>query len=232
MKLILVASMALAAYFVSSALFTSMNMVRSWLRLERLVELSHPFLRLGRAGADDDAVGLQEVTDGGTFLEEFGVGNDIEGDLLAALCKDLFDFGLDLVCGSDRDCGLLTMTRVARHVAGDALGHCEHVLEVGRAVFVGRCTDGNELHLGMFDRIFHIGGEAQPAFGDVALDDGLQARLPDRQTTPALSSVDLALVDVHADDCVADFCQARARDQTDVAGTEDGRVRRDGSLLC
>jgi len=29
-------------------------------------------------GSDDDTVGLHEVLDGGAFLEEFGVGDDIE----------------------------------------------------------------------------------------------------------------------------------------------------------
>src|SRR5690606_39102286 len=64
-------------------------------------------------------------------------------------------------------------------------------------------------------------GEAQPAFGDVAGDDGLEPRLPDGDDA-SLELVDLALVDVDADHGVADFRQAGTRDETDIAGTEDG----------
>src|SRR5690606_1031248 len=65
------------------------------------------------------------------------------------------------------------------------------------------------------------GGEAQPAFGHVALDDRLQAGLPDRDDS-ILELLDLGLVDIHADDGVADFRQAGAGDEADVAGSEDG----------
>ena len=110
---------------------------------------------------------------------------------------------------------------IARHVAGDAFGHGQNVLQVGRAVFVGRRADGDELYFGVVDGFCHVGGEAQPAFGHVALDDGLQAGLPDRDDT-GLELVDLALVDIHADHGMADFREAGAGDEANVAGAENG----------
>ncbi len=85
-------------------------------------------------------------------------------------------------------------------------------MQVGRAVLVGRGADGDELHFGVLDRFFDVGGEAQPAFGDVAGDDGFEARLPDGDDA-GLELVDLALVNVDADDAVADFGHARPGDQ-------------------
>ncbi len=83
MKLMRVASMALAAYLVNSALRTSMTRVRSWLRLKGSVELAHEgqgALALGRGvHAEHDAVGAHEVVDRGAFLQEFGVADDGEG---------------------------------------------------------------------------------------------------------------------------------------------------------
>ncbi len=111
MKVILVASIALAAYLVSSALRHVHELGAVVVAVEGLVELAHAFLRAGGAGADDDAVGLEEVADGGAFLEEFRVGDDVEGDRLAAFGEDLLDLGLDLVGGADRDSALvLTIT--------------------------------------------------------------------------------------------------------------------------
>ena len=66
--------------------------------------------------------------------------------------------------------------------------------------------------------------------GVVAGDDGLEARLPDGDDA-GLELVDLALVDVHADHGVADFCQAGAGDEANVAGAEDGEFHRWFSLM-
>jgi hypothetical protein len=45
---------------------------------ERLVQLAHDLERLLAHRADDDAVGLHEVVDGRAFLQELGVGDDVE----------------------------------------------------------------------------------------------------------------------------------------------------------
>ena len=66
-----------------------------------------------------------------------------------------------------------------------------------------------------------VGGEVQPAGGVVGLDHRLQARLVDRDHA-AIEPIDLGRVDVDADHVVADLGQARAGDQADIAGAEDG----------
>jgi hypothetical protein len=58
-------------------------------------------------------------------------------------------------------------------------GRCQHVLQVGRAIFVGRRAHADELQRAMRHRVDHIGGELQPASGGVALDQGIQPRLED-----------------------------------------------------
>ncbi len=191
--------------------------------VEGLVDLAHALLRARRAGADKDAVGLEEVGDRRALLEEFGVGDDVEGDRLAALGEYLRDALLHLPGGADGYGGFVHDHPVARHVTGDLLGDREHVLQVGRAVLVGRGADGDELHLGVAHRLGGVCGETQAALGEVARDDRLQAGLPDRDGAGA-QLVDLGLVDVHAQHVVADFREARAADQADVAGTENGEL--------
>ena len=78
MKLILVASMQLAAYLVSSAERTSITMILSWLRLNGRIDLAQHLLGLRVRGADDDAVGAHAVGDRGALLEEFRVGDHVE----------------------------------------------------------------------------------------------------------------------------------------------------------
>jgi hypothetical protein len=118
--------------------------------VEGLVDLAHALLCARRAGADEDAVGLEEVGDRRAFLEEFGVGDDVEGDpSRRARRGPARCLLLHLVGGADGDGGFVHDDPVARHVAGDLLGDREHVLQVGRAVLVGRGADGDELHLGV-----------------------------------------------------------------------------------
>ena len=57
----------------------------------------------------------------------------------------------------------------------------------------------------------------------VALDELVEPGLVDRQDV-LLQPVDLALIDVGADDVVAGFGEARADDEADVAGSDDGDV--------
>lgn len=66
----------------------------------------------------------------------------------------------------------------------------------------------------------HVGREVQAAGAHVALDELRQAFLVDRHAA-RLQDFDLALIDVEADDFIADLRQATARDEAYVAGTED-----------
>ena len=84
MKLILVASIALAAYLVSSDGADIHDDEPVVIADEGLVECAHELGGARVVGADDDPVGLHEVADRGALLEELGVGDDVELDLGAA----------------------------------------------------------------------------------------------------------------------------------------------------
>ena len=60
----------------------------------------------------------------------------------------------------------------------------EHVLEVGRAVFARRGADGDEDDLRALDRGADVGGEGEPALLLVPLDHRLESRLVDRDLVP------------------------------------------------
>ena len=179
--------------------------------------------QLGRArvvGADDDAVGLHEVLDRRAFLQELGVRDHVELDLGAALAERLLDALADLVGGADRHGGLVDDDPVLGHVPADRLGDREHVREVRRAVLLGRGADGDELEQAVRDALLRAGREPEPALVEVALHDDVEARLVDRDLA-LLQALDLARVDVHAEDVVAGLGEARAGDQADIARTKD-----------
>ena len=73
-----VASMALAAYFDSSALAQSITITGAPGARERRVQFSHQLRGPVVLGADDDAVGPHEVLDGRALLEELRVAHDAE----------------------------------------------------------------------------------------------------------------------------------------------------------
>ena len=70
------------------------------------------------------------------------------------------------------------------------------------------------------DALCGVGRELQPALVEVALDHHVEARLVDRDLA-LLQARDLAGVDVDADDVIAGLGKAGARDQADVARTEN-----------
>ncbi len=187
--------------------------------VERLVKLVHQLTRFGGGGADDDAVGFEEVANCSAFLEEFGIGDNVVGNVRAAFGEHFCNFRLHLVGGADRNRRFVDHHPVGWHMTGNIGSDAQHVLQIGRAVFVRRSADGDELNGGMLDGFFGVGGEAQSAFGDVAFHNWLQARLPDRDDA-LLQLVDLVLINIHAHHSMADFCEAGARDQANIAGAE------------
>ena len=149
--------------------------------VQRLHQLDCALVAFG--GADDDAVGLHEVFDGGAFFEELGVRDHAEGDALAPFCQLVGYGGPYLVAGADGDGGFVDDEFVAGHAAGDVARGREHVFQVCRAVFIGRRADGNELQLPEGDGFVDVGGEPEPAGGDVAGDDLIEAGLVDGDAT-------------------------------------------------
>ena len=71
----------------------------------------------------------------------------------------------------------------------------------------------------MGDRRVDIGGESQPATGDVAPDHLLQTWLVYRNSA-ALEGLDLAGIDIQTHDIVTNLCEAGTGDEADVAGPD------------
>ena len=68
-----------------------------------------------------------------------------------------------LVGGADRDGRLRHHHLGLGHVLGDGGGHREHVLQIRRAVLVGRRAHGDELDAAVRHPLGGVGGEAEPA---------------------------------------------------------------------
>jgi hypothetical protein len=159
MKLMRVASIALAAYLVNSALRTSITCSRSWLRMKGAYS-AHQQDGALVVGAHDDAVGAHEVLDRRTFLQELGVGHHGEVHFDAAR-RQFFGDRRAPVGRAHRHRALVDDHLVVGHVAADAAGGRQHVLQVGRAVLVGRRAHADELQRAVRHRGGHVGGELQ-----------------------------------------------------------------------
>ncbi len=170
-------------------------------------------------GADDDAVGLHEVLDRGAFFQELRVGRHGKGNFRAAPFQLLSDRRTDAIGGAHRHGRLVDDDLGLRHAPADIARGLDHVLHVGAAILVRRRADGDELQRAVRDGAVDIGGELQPAGRHVAANHGFQSGLVDRHAT-LLQHVDLGSVDVEAQHVIADFGQARAGDQPDIAGTD------------
>ena len=101
----------------------------------------------------------------------------------------------------------------------DGSRHRQHVTQVGAAILIGRRSHGDEHDIAVCNRRRGIGGEIESAGAMVRQHHVLQARFVDRNHT-VLESVDLVGIDIDAEHLIADFSQAAAGDQTDVAGAE------------
>ena len=120
-------------------------------------------------GANDNALWIEGVEDGGALAEELGIG----GDGIAAIRFDtrvaavgIPDKGSNPVTGADGDGGLVDHdSEVSLQVTSDRLGGCLHLAEIGTAIGKGRGANSDEDHIE--GREIHLivgGGE-----GDVRL---------------------------------------------------------------
>ena len=146
--------------------------------------------------ADEDAVGLHEVVDGGTLGEELRIGQYLE---LEALLVDLED-AADGLGRADGDGRLLHDDLVGRRDLGNFPGAQLAVLDVGGpsgadALRLGRGVDGDEYDVGLDDLGVDVGGKEQVAAAAL-LDDLGKARLVDGQIV-AVPGIDLFLGQVY-----------------------------------
>ena len=178
---------------------------------ERAVELDDRIPRPVVVVADDDPVGAHEVADGRALLEELGARHVAEPGL-AALAED----ALDALPRAGRH-GALHDERVAvggRHRVHDRV----HGGEVGVAGVGGRRADRHEHEARVVQRVRDVRGEVQALA--VARDHLRQAGLVDGDLAVPQAR-DLRLVDVDAEDVVAELGEARRADEAHVAGADD-----------
>ena len=134
----------------------------------------------------------------------------------AALVQFFLYCSTHFIGGAHRHGGLVYDYLVFLHVLTDGMRCRDHILQVGRAILVGRGAYGDELDHAMLRALSHIGRESQSACGHVALDHILQTRLVNRDAA-LLKSVDLVRVHVHAQHIVTHFSQAGACHQAHIA---------------
>ncbi len=210
-----VASIAFAAYFVSSAEGGSITRMGLPVRTKGSYSLRMTASTVRVVGPDHDAVRLEEVVDGRPFLQELGVRDDRERVL-----RERRHHVPDPGRRPHRHRGLVDEDLVAVHRAGDAPRDVEHVGEVRRAVLVLRCPHRDEDHLARPHDFVEVRGEAQSFLGDVARDHLVEAGLVDR---------DLALpqpVDLRARRCPRTRRSCRSRRGTPPPPARRTRYRR------
>ena len=188
--------------------------------VERVVNFTQQVRGLFAIGAHHNPVRLHEVVDGRSSFQELRVGDHIEIQLQAAMIQLRTNRRFHLVAGANRYGGFVHHHLVIIHVLADGLGHGQHILQVGRAVFIRRRAHGDELQGAVLDGFFSIGGKGKAARFDRVLDDVIQARLIDGDLA-VLQFFNLALVDIHAQHVVPHVRQAGTRHQANITGSEN-----------
>ena len=196
--------------------------------VERRVELAQLLLRGLVFHPHHDAVGLHEITHRHAFRQEFRVRGHAEGNVLAALVQRVLYRLAHPVAGAHRNGGFHHYQQGLHQVAPYFGGHRQHVREIGRAILIRRRTHGDHQYLGVIHRLFHRGGEFQPARLGVVPQHIFQAGLVNGALA-RLQALDAFLVDVHAQNLVADVRQASAADQSHITAA-DNRNSHVGSI--
>ena len=123
---------------------------------ERSVDVAQDCAGSLAIGTDDDAIRVQEVSDGGTLAEELGVRDDVKEMALDAITLQR---AADPLIGIDRYGALLDDDLIGGQRTGDLAGDCLHVGEIGIAGLALRCTDRDEDRVGLPCGLGKVGGE-------------------------------------------------------------------------
>ena len=206
--------MVLAAYFVSSLERGSVTDQATRPRAAKSVEVAKDLARGLGPGADDDAVGTEELLDRRPFLEKLRVRDDLELDLALRV-----EPRLDRVARADGHRALDDGQRGLLCGRRDAIGDREDGADVGRSVGPRRRAHRDEVRVGLVEGSHDLGGEAQAPGPHVAAHQIGEARLVDRDGA-ALELANAFGVDVDAQDLVAQLREPGPRDETHVADAE------------
>ena len=152
MKLMRVASIALAAYLVNSALRTSITSMRSWLRMNGAY--SARISRMARSSSAPTTMrsGRMKSSTAAPSFRNSGFETTAKSTSTPRVRQFARRSAPHLVGRADRHRALVDDDLVVGHVPADAARRGQHVLQVGRAVLVGRRADGDELHRAVRDR--------------------------------------------------------------------------------
>ena len=101
------------------------------------------------------------------------------------------------------------------HVAPNCGSRRDHMLQIGRSIFIGRGAHRDELRQPKGDRFFLVRCKAQTAGGHVSSHQFQQARLVNWDASIA-QNLNFCGVHIKAQDMVAGIGQARAGDQPHV----------------
>ena len=128
--------------------------------------------------ADHDPVGAQHVLDGEALLQELGAPGDLDAEVGRGVLADEL---LDPLGGADRDGRLADDQRLAGQVRREAGDGRLDVGQVGaHAVGPLRGADADEVDVAELGGLGDVGGEAQPAGGQVAPQQLVEAGLVER----------------------------------------------------
>jgi len=100
--------------------------------------------------------------------------------------------------------------------------------EIGRAVFVRRCSNGDEDDFASRNRTGNVGRERQPARLLIPRDVLVEAGLVDRQHV-LLQPFDLRFVDIGADDLIPGLSQTGTHDEADITSPDNADFHRAAS---
>ena len=169
--------------------------------------------------ADNDAIRLHEVADGGAFPLELGVRGDVEVDVGIPRCQHFADLLPHLVRRTHRHRRLVDDDFRRFQKTADVLRHREHMAQIRRAGRVRRRAHRDEEHFAVADAQLRIRRETKPPATCIAVDHPFEIRLEHRHPARPQGR-DLVRVDIHAQDGVAHLREAGARDQAYVSGPE------------
>ncbi len=105
--------------------------------------------------------------------------------------------------------------QVVVHATADLPGGLHHVLKVGASVLARRCSHGDENHFGTPKAFADAGGEGQPPFGHIPLEDVIEPGFINGDFSIP-EHVHLALIDINAHYVHPGFGKAGPADQPHI----------------
>ncbi|MNT18989.1 hypothetical protein D3C72_1542210 [compost metagenome] len=131
--------------------------------VKRLVQFTNRLDHIFVIGTDYDALRTHAVCYRCPFLQELWVGNHIERHFAATFLQGFFHHLADFICGADRHGRFVDHHFVFGHVLRDGARNGSHVFQIGRTVFIRRCSHRDKLNGTMRHPSLGIGGKMQAA---------------------------------------------------------------------